>query len=224
MSTLHVCSHYVHNMFTHHTVPIMLTLCSHYANIMLTLCSHWHPYIYIIMFMITLCVCACPIVYKVEFLLGWGSTLQRDLAHALKTVGTGSHVKGKPAANRPAWMEECDDDVSALQENDGTNFESHGRTENDTQKKARKQRDHVYAKYNHLWDDGPSWGKLLDKHKIALCNELGRPPLSWCPALSARRVSNYINTRKSKRARMKNKAKCVSVCDCVIVCIYRVCD
>ena len=45
------------------------------------------------------------------------------------------------------------------------------------------------------------------RFKVLLCNELGKAPLKWSASLSARRLVNYINTRKSKLARTSAKKK-----------------
>ena len=146
------------------------------------------------------------IISKVDFLMGWYAALEKDLPYLAGSGGGGSNKATTFLQKQPAWMADCNEDVIALTEEDGVSFESHGRTETALQQKARKQRDSIYEANNHLWDDGgPSWGKLPEKHKVALCNRLGRPPLKWCPALSAKRVSNYINTRKARLRKADRK-------------------
>jgi hypothetical protein len=97
-------------------------------------------------------------------------------------------------------MLDCDAAVKALEPKDGMMFESNGQTESDAQRRGRKLRDEVYDKYHHLFFEPPkhSWGKLSDEMKTEIANALGKKPLNWCPSITGRRMTNHINTTRSR--------------------------
>jgi hypothetical protein len=91
------------------------------------------------------------------------------LHHDLATMRTKKGSSGSAAADMPAWMKACDAAVLALDEDEGMCFETNGVSETDAQRKGRKQRDSIYAKYSDLWKVKElSWTKFPPEQKTGI--------------------------------------------------------
>ena len=139
--------------------------------------------------------------HSLEILRAGHALLKRDLGR----VGpSGLHPNNPTTTREPPWMCRCERDVYELEEKDGMKFESKGVTETTSQKKGRAMRDKIYARFASLWDeDGHTWAKVPDESKIAIANAVGKAPLKWNPAMTARRLNNYIAYRRSMKGKTK---------------------
>jgi hypothetical protein len=112
---------------------------------------------------------------------GMLALLQHDLeTMRMKPAREQLEYKQSGGIDMPELIKECKAAVLALDPKNGMCFESNGMSETDAQRKGRKLRDSIYAKWAHLWNPPSSltWTKVpaeqktgiyMQQFKVTLC-------------------------------------------------------